>query len=147
MSENDLRSALLHGEDPLDLTALAERVVRRDRRRIWFLGIVCIVAWMMVVMLPWTTILPMLAKVVQFQSQIAHANSATAPTDDQRLRLARIVRVGTVATFIGSIASMFVAAVCTVCLIILSRRATLRQVNARLWEISAQLKTMGKEQK
>jgi ABC-type Fe3+ transport system permease subunit len=147
MSESDLRSALLHDEDPLDLTAMAERVVRRDRRRIWFLGIVCIVAWMMVVMLPWTTILPMLAKVVQFQDQIAHATSATGPTDDQRLRLARIVRVGTISTFFGSVASMFIAAVCTVCLIILSRRATLRQVNARLWEISAQLKAMRKEQK
>jgi len=42
---------------------------------------------------------------------------------------------------IGSLASMFVAAVCTVSLILLSRRATLRQVNARLADLSAELKS------
>jgi hypothetical protein len=42
---------------------------------------------------------------------------------------------------------MFLAAICTVSLIVLSRRATLRQVNARLGEISAQIRAMGKEGK
>jgi hypothetical protein len=51
------------------------------------------------------------------------------------------------ATFFGSIASMFVAAVCTVLLIILSRRATMRQVNLRLAEISAQLANLAGKSK
>jgi hypothetical protein len=46
------------------------------------------------------------------------------------------------ATFIGSVTSMFVAALCTISLIILSRRATLRQLNVRLAEISAQLQLL-----
>jgi ABC-type Fe3+ transport system permease subunit len=35
---------------------------------------------------------------------------------------------------------MLLAAVCTVALVVLSRRATLRQVNARLAELSAELR-------
>jgi hypothetical protein len=38
------------------------------------------------------------------------------------------------------------AAVCTVSLIVASRRATLRQVNARLAEISEQLKALAPKQ-
>jgi len=62
MNESDLGKSLLRGEEPIDLQALTARVLRRDRRSMWFLGIACIIAWMLVVMLPWATILPMMAK-------------------------------------------------------------------------------------
>jgi len=141
MNEKFLGDALLRGEDPIDLDALTLRVLRRDRRRMWILGILCVIAWMLVVMLPWATILPMLAKVAEHL-----VSPTTGPTaaerQEQSVLLARIVKQGTIATFFGSIASMFVAAIFTVSFITLSRRATLRQVNARLMEISMQLKTL-----
>ena len=52
MNEKELGNAMLHGEGKIDSQALTERVLRRDRRRIWILGILCVVAWMMVVMFP-----------------------------------------------------------------------------------------------
>jgi ABC-type Fe3+ transport system permease subunit len=144
MSENELGKALLRGEDPIDLNALTQGVLRRDRRKMWFLGIACLLAWMSVVMLPWATILPMLAKINEYQMEPNHGNdSATAEQRAQSMLVVHAVKV----TFVLSISSMFVAALCTVSLIIMSRRATLRQVNVRLAEISAQLKALPRESK
>ena len=109
----------------------------------WALGIVCVIAWMLVVMLPWATILPMLAKVNERQWRHPQATSqTTVAAHDGEPELSEIMKKGVMATFFGSLVSMFVAAACTVSLILLSRRATLRQVNARLMEISTQLKTL-----
>jgi hypothetical protein len=149
MSENELGKALLRGEDPIDLQALTQAVLRRDRRRMWFLGIGCFLAWMSVVMVPWATILPMIAKIAEHQTEL---NRGTVPTtaeqrEEQSMLVLEAVKVGTKATFLSSILSMCVAALCTVSLIILSRRATLRQVNVRLAEISAQLKALPRESK
>jgi len=141
MSEKDLSKAFLRGEGPIDLDGLTSYVLRRDRTRIWMLAIACVIAWMLVVMLPRSTVLPMLAKIGQYHAQSVAATAPTAIEDRaQSVALLMIVKKGTMATFLGSIASMFLAAVCTVSLIVLSRRATLRQVNMRLQEISTQLK-------
>lgn len=141
MSEKELSKAFLRGEGPIDLDALTSYVLRRDRRRIWLLAIGCVIAWMLVVMLPWSTVLPMLAKIGQYHAQSGTATAPTTPqATEQSMALLMIVKKGTLATFAGSIASMFLAAVCTVSLIVLSRRATLRQVNMRLQEISTQIK-------
>jgi hypothetical protein len=43
---------------------------------------------------------------------------------------------------LGCIISLLLAAICTVLLTLLSRRATLRQINASLLEISEQLKQL-----
>jgi hypothetical protein len=139
MTEKDLANALLRGETPIDIEALTQRILRRDRRRIWILGTICVIAWMAVVMIPWATVLPMVAKLGH--QELYPATMPFKGMDrEQSLALLRVLKAGTVATFLDSIACMFVAAVCTVSLIILSRRATLRQVNVRLAEISAQLK-------
>jgi ABC-type Fe3+ transport system permease subunit len=146
MNEKDLGKELLRGEGPIDLEALTQSVLRRDRRRMWLLGLACVFAWMLVVMLPWATILPMLAKIVEQPTEMGRITTTAAAQQDERsIELLQIVKQGTVATFLLSIASMFLAAICTVSLIILSRRATLRQVNARLAEISAQLKMLTRE--
>ena len=137
----------MRDETPIDLQALTDRVLKRDRRRLWLLGIACVIAWMMVVMLPWATVMPMLAKVVKVQIEIANDTQITRAHREQQMLMLQVVKAGTIATFLGSIASMFIAAVCTVWLIIHSRRATLRQVNARLAEISEQLKIIGKAAK
>lgn len=142
MNEKHLGDALLQGDDPIDLHALTQAVLRRDRRRIWFLGIACVVAWMAVVMLPWATILPLVAKVARQQMETNRAVSGETAQQRERasVELAKAIEFGTMASFLSSVICMFVAAVCTVLLIVLSRRATLRQVNVRLAEISAQLR-------
>jgi ABC-type Fe3+ transport system permease subunit len=149
MSERDLGKAMLRGEGPIDVEILTDRVLRRDRRRIWILGIFCVVAWMLVVMLPWAGILPMLAKVVKHQEDINNTTAAGTPAE-QRERLTEVLRVvksSTIMTFAFSVASMFAAALCTVLLITTSRRATLRQVNARLREISMQISSLPGQRK
>ncbi len=94
-------------------------------------------------MLPWSTVLPMLAQIGQHQLELSmNAPPSNADTHDQTLAIARALKQGIVTTFIGSVASMFIAALCTVLLIIVSRCATLRQVNARLREISLQIKNL-----
>jgi len=127
-------------QNSIDPHAMAQRVIRRDRWRMIALGTACVIAWMLVVMMPWATILPMLAKIVEHQLDIG--SGLSQEQRDQTIQLARIVKVGTVATFIGSVGSMFIAAICTIALITFSRRSTLRQVNARLAEISHQLKAL-----
>jgi hypothetical protein len=143
MTERDFGRALLHGEHPIDVEQLTRRVLRRDRRRMWILGTFCVIAWMLVVMLPWSTVLPMMAKVAEHLAATDPAGTGVN-TPAEKLVLAQIVKVGTLATFAGSLLSMLMASISTVGLIILSRRATLRQVNARLAEISDQLKAMTK---
>jgi hypothetical protein len=148
MTEKDFGDALLRGQDPIDLQALTTAVLRRDRRRMWILATLCIIAWMLVVMLPWSTILPMLARVVRLQAEIDRNSAPQTPQQrEQALLVLQSIKAGTIATFVGSVSSMFLAATCTVLLIILSRRATLRQINARLAEIAAQLKTIAAGQK
>ena len=141
MSEEEFGKALTRGDDPIDVAALTARVLRRDKRRVWLLGIACIVAWMAVVMVPWATLLPMLAKV-------ATLNRVVVPTPAEQQRhavlVAEVLKKGIVVTFVDNVIAMFVAALCTVLLIIASRRATLRQVNARLAEISASIRALGK---
>ena len=151
MSDKDFGKALMRGEDPIDLHALTQSVLRRDRRRVWILSAICFVAWMMVVMLPWATVLPAMAKI---SDSIGKMNGITlsegAPTTQRQqdlLSIFQVLKEGTMATFAFSLSSMFIAALCTIILVIISRRATLRQVNARLAEISAQLKLLTKEPK
>src|ERR1700683_3584601 len=109
MNERELGKALLRGEEPTDIQAMTERVLRRDRRRIWFLGITCVIAWVLVVMVPWATILPAMAKVGRYAAAM---NDATTPAQRQDLEVqaAEAARVGTIATFIDSIAAIFAAA-------------------------------------
>jgi hypothetical protein len=82
MSEKEFGKALLRGEEQINFQMLTDRVVRRDRLRMWILGIVCVIAWMAVVMLPWATILPMLAKVVRHQAEM---NQGVIPATAQQL--------------------------------------------------------------
>lgn len=145
MSEQEFNQQPQRGEDPIDVASLTARVLRRDRRRVWLLGIACIIAWMAVVMLPWATLLPMLAKVAEHQANLG-AVPALPPAEQkvQSLLVLQALKAGTILTFVDSVASMFVASLCTVLLILVSRHATLRQVNARLAEISLQIKALAK---
>ena len=80
-------------------------MLRRDQRWVWMLGILCVLAWMAVVMLPWATILPMMAKVVRHQQDIELSSSATAHTgqgQQETLEILRIVKMGFRSAFLGS---------------------------------------------
>jgi hypothetical protein len=168
MNKKQLGNLLRDDADPLAADALTESLLRRDRRRIAVLAVLCVVAWMAVVMLPWATTLPMLAKVVEHQNELygtaattrndggtraaaarlipLEVASTTAPADTRRetTEVLQIVKQATILTFVNSLISMFVAACFTVALIVVSRRATLRQVNARLAEISAHVRALAK---
>jgi hypothetical protein len=143
MSEKEIGRALLRGEEPIDVQAMTRRVLRRDRRRVGVLSIICFAAWMGVVMVPWSVILPAMAKIGVTAAAMNGLPGAQDAQSAQRqqymLEAAEELKNGTLLAFFTSIGSMFVAAVCTVLLIVVSRRATLRQVNARLAEISEQL--------
>jgi len=140
MSTEDFRNALLKGEKMNDFDELTARVLRRDRRWMWFLAIACVVTWMLVVMLPWGTTLPLLAKIADHRAELVN-NNAPHPGDETLFEMQ--VRHAVIATFLCSVASMFAAAVCTVAYIAVSRRATMRQMSLQLAEISAQLKLIG----
>jgi ABC-type Fe3+ transport system permease subunit len=135
-------------EHAIDSRAITDKVLRRDQRRIWIFGIICVFAWMIVVMLPWATVLPMMAKVVKHQTDRqlnGEARTYTEKEQQEAIDVLRIVKTGTIATFVGSVASMFFAAVCTIGLVLYSRRSTMRQVSARLADISAQLKLLAEK--
>lgn len=145
MSEQEFNKATPRAPEPMDFDSLTTRVLRRDRRHVWLLGIVCVVAWMAVVMLPWATLLPMLAKVAEHEASLSGASALTpAEQKVQSLLVLQALKAGTIATFLSSLGSMLVASLCTVLLILASRRATLRQVNARLAEISSQVRALAK---
>src|SRR5437763_14732718 len=99
MTEKNFGDALLRGQDPIDLAALTTAVLKRDRRRMWMLGIVCIIAWMLVVMLPWSTILPMLGRVVRLQAEIDRTASSLQQSPQQReqsLVVLQAIKAGTI---------------------------------------------------
>lgn len=138
MPDNEFRDALLRGQGDIDAHAIADRVGRRDRRWIRSLAALCIFAWMMVVMAPWAVALPELGRLERARSE-----PATLHYGDQTWQSIQTEHAVMI-TFISSLAFMAMAAICTVALILLSRRATLRQINARLAELSAQLKSLDK---
>lgn len=146
MNEKDLSRALLHHEPLPDIAALTQQVIRRDRRRVLLAAVGCVAAWMLVVMLPWATVLPLVARITQSvtapDAGLPTSGPATLDHHRELMDLASSIQWATMATFFASIASMLLAAVCTVAFIFLSRRATLRQVNAQLSSISASLKAM-----
>jgi len=141
MNEKEVGRALLRRESDLDANAITDAVMRRDRRRVWSMTFGCIAAWMLVVLLAWATILPMVAKVAEHQLLLSSSTAMTAAEQKEQLMdTLRAVKGGTIATFLGSSLTTLIAALCTVRLITFSRTSTLRQVNARLDEISSQIK-------
>jgi hypothetical protein len=100
----------------------AMRIIERDRRRIWWQTAVTIALWVAaLVMVLW--MLVALALLMPFEAHLRD-----------------MITVGITCT-IGVLA---LAAGSTVLLVLATRRATLRQINASLLEISEQLKQLRK---
>jgi hypothetical protein len=147
MSERDLRRSLLN----LDAAGLSEvpdvrqqtwSIIERDRRRVRSLTALTLGIWLLATALIW---------IVLFQFGLLFPQMAKlrmdvergAVTEAQREKLMDILLLGfekgtLVIAF--SVAVLGLAALCSVLLSLASRRATLRQINASLVEISAQLK-------
>jgi hypothetical protein len=147
MSEKELSEALLK-LDALDLAAVPDmqqqtwRVLERDRRRIRWLTGLTIMLWLIAVgavlflhsiyflyIVPHEQMLMREAGKPDGKFERASAAHTWAPS------------IGT-AMITGSIALLALSVLCTVVLVLTSRRATLRQVNASLIEISEQLRQL-----
>jgi hypothetical protein len=120
----------------------AEPILKRDRRRVWWLTAASIGLWgfatvlVLIVMVVLGLLLPMKAELRH------HANRHTA---EEQAQMERTVDEGmsmmlVLTAFSGVISCS--AILCTLLLILSSRRATLRQVNASLLEISEQLRRL-----
>src|SRR4051812_4687557 len=143
MKEKDLGKALIQGEGNVDVNVLTQEVLRRDRRRVGWMIVLAILAWVFAVLLPWSILLPAIGRIAEFMDQ-SNVRLTTSPADEHErtIFILQILKKGIVGTFLSSLVSMLMAPICTVGLIVMSRRATLRQVNMRLGEISDQLRIL-----
>ncbi|MCI0455931.1 MAG: hypothetical protein L0Z62_02990 [Gemmataceae bacterium] len=143
MTEKELGKALLD----LDMTApaaapdprqLTRNILGRDRRRVRLLTCLSLFFWLLAVaavgLLVW----------FYFMYLAPRLNAYVAGRADFERDAAIWLDVGnmSVLVILGCVVALFLAALCTVRLILVSRRATLRQINANLAEISEQLKLL-----
>jgi uncharacterized membrane protein YbhN (UPF0104 family) len=149
MSEHELGKALLQ----LDATALAAvpevhhltwKVLERDRRRVRLLTGLTVLVWLLAAALI-LVVLVTFGLLFPQQAKLLHDIEAGQVTAAQRDEIQHIhlvaFQMGTL-VIAFSVAVLAAAALCTVLLVFTSRRATLRQVNASLLEISEQLKQL-----
>ena len=149
MSDKELRNALLQ-LDATDLAGVADlkqqtwRVLERDRRRVRWLTLLSIAIWLFAATLILTglvsfgLVFPQQAKLRQ---DVEAGNMTAAQRDDVQRMVLMSFQKGTV-LIAYSVAIMAVAALFTVLLILVSRRAMLRQMNAGLLEIGEQLRQL-----
>ena len=149
MSDKELRNALLQ-LDATDLAGVVDlkqqtwRVLERDRRRVRWLTLLSIAIWLFAAALILTglvsfgLVFPQQAKLVQ---DVESGNMTNAQRDDVQRMVLMSFQKGTV-LIAYSVAIMAVAALFTVLLILVSRRAMLRQMNAGLLEIAEQLRQL-----
>jgi hypothetical protein len=147
MTEKDLGKALLR-LDALQLAGVTDlrqqtwKVLERDRQRVRLLTVVTVLIWLFAAAL---VAMGLIGYGFTFPQQalLLHnieAGKLTAAERDQTQRLVLIAfQKGTLLIAL-SVAIMALAALTTVFLILASRRATLRHINASLVEISEQLK-------
>jgi hypothetical protein len=148
MNEKEFGRALLNLDavtrPPSDTRALTDRVLARDRRRVrvltWLTGgtwlLVAVTILCMLVIIGF--ILPALAKLKDpaYQARITPAQREQIQSGlDKGLTMCMVVTIFTVG-------ALSLAGLCTLGLVVATRRATLRQVNANLVEITEQLKQL-----
>ncbi len=147
MSEKDLGKALLNldagtlGSVP-DTRQQTWSILAHDRRRVRFLTTLTVCVWLLSTILVFGgligfgIIMPEQAKLMR---ELQERNFTPAERDEAQRYLLVGFQKGTL-MIAFSVAVLSVTAVFTVLLIVASRRATLRHVNASLVEISEQLK-------
>ena len=153
MSEKELGEALLKF-DGATLAGIPDqrqqlwRILEGDRRRVRILTWLVVIAWLLagglvlIALVGYGFIFPMQAKVMK---QIDEGKLSVKERDQlQRITLMSFQKSTLLIGF--SVFVMAGAALCTVFLILASRKATLRQVNASLVEIGEQLKRLRQPQ-
>ena len=148
MTDKDLGSALL----ALDADKLAGddarqqtwKILERDRRRVWWLTAITIALWagaiLMVfgMLVAFGLVFPLQAK-LRDPAELARLPPEMRQDAQFKAQIAfQMVTVGVTC----SVGILAMAALATICLVIASRRATLRQINASLLEISQQLREL-----
>jgi len=127
-----------------DAHAQTWRVLERDRRRVWWLtaltmtlwaGAILMVLWMLVA---FGLLFPLQAKLKDPAELNRLPPEMQAKAQDDAQIVFQMITVGVTC----SVGILALAALSTVFLVVASRRATLRQVNASLLEISEQLKSL-----
>lgn len=139
MTEKELGKALLT-LDPstTDTKLMTQRILDRDRRRMrWLTGLAALF-WSLTAA-GFVCIVPFYSMMVAPRLRAYQAGRAQLANDWDSW-----ARVGDWASYLilSCIVSFLMAAICTVLLILLSRRATLRQINASLLTISDVLKQL-----
>jgi uncharacterized membrane protein len=153
MTDKDLGRALLE-LDARTLSGTADprepmlRILSRDRRRVWWWSAITITFWILaLLMVLW--MLVALGLLMPFEAhlrdpaQVARVGMTPEMREAGELHahiMSRMITVG----ITMSIGVLALAAGSTVFLVLASRRATLRQINASLLEISEQLKALRK---
>jgi Na+/proline symporter len=148
MAEQDIGKALLNldsgvpARDP-DTRQLARTVIARDQRRVRLLTGLTILLWLLaaagvffVVYVALWHLYPKEHKLVQ---EVALGNLTAEQIVALQTLHFQAMRICTL-VIAAAFAAITLAALCTVLLILVSRRATLRQINANLAEVSEQLK-------
>jgi hypothetical protein len=148
MTERDLGKALLQldaaGPAVPDPRAMTDRILDRDRRRVRRLTWLTIGVWLLAaglvlfLLVTFGLMFPALAKLKN------PANPARV-TPAQREMMLNELEIGFKVMSVAitfTVGVLALAALCTVGLVLATRRATLRQVNANLVEIGEQLKQL-----
>ena len=148
MNEKDFGDALLRldmaARPPADARALTDRVLARDARRVRVLTWVTVAAWLMAAglvlfLLIWFGLLfPAQAKL----KDQAYRDRLTPQQWEQAERDVELAFKMSSLVITLTVGALAVAGLCTLGLVAATRRATLRQVNANLAEISEQLKQL-----
>jgi hypothetical protein len=149
MSEKELGRALLE-LSAFDLAGLpdvrkqTEKVLDRDRRRMRWLTVFTVLAWLAAfAMVLWMLVAFGLLFPKQAKLQMDLADGKISVAAAQGIQAAnqiafQMITVGVTA----SVGLLGLAALLTILLVLASRRATLRQINANLLVISEQLKEL-----
>ena len=149
MGEKELGRALLD----LDANQLAGspaarqqtwKILERDRRRVWWLTAVTIALWaaaigmVFLMLIAFGLVFPLQAK-LRDPAELARLPPEMRQDAQFKAQIAfQMVTVGVTC----SVGILAMAALSTILLVLASRRATLRQINASLLEISQQLKEL-----
>ena len=149
MSEKELGRALLDLDSPKlagvsDARQQTWKILERDRRRVWWLTALTVALWAAAILMvlgmlvAFGLVFPLQAK-LRDPAELARLPPEMRQDAQFKAQIAfQMVTVG-VTVSVGILA---LAALATICLVVASRRATLRQINASLLEISQQLKEL-----
>jgi cell division protein FtsL len=147
MTENDIGKGLLNlntdaPRSAADERQLARKVLQRDRRRVWLLAAMAVLLWLVaaasVFFVVYVAIFHLYPKQHQLMRDYALGDLPVQQMIEIQSLHFRTVEICTLVVSAAFVAATL-AAVCTVLLVLVSRQATMRQINAGLAEIFEEL--------